>query len=225
MQKTMFVFALAMTAVVVGSNVLVNYPVSYSLGPLNLADLLTYGAFTYPVAFLITDLTNRRFGPAMARRIVFVGFSLAVVCSIIVPQVLYDLGLFPFELSASRLTRIAIASGSAFLLAQLLDVIIFSKLRHSLWWKPPLVSSVVGSVLDTALFFTLAFSSSFLFLGQGDEFASELAPFMAIFSSDVPRWLSWAIGDLLVKLLVALVLLFPYGLLVRFRSDKAIQSV
>ena len=123
-------FVAAMALVVVASNILVQFPVQGSVGGLSLADILTWGAFTYPFAFLVTDLANRRYGPAVARRIVFVGFMLAVVCSILVPPLLFRYGLIEFETAADRLVRIAIASGSAFLSAQLLDVTVFNWLRR-----------------------------------------------------------------------------------------------
>ena len=125
---------LAMAVLVTASNILVQYPVG---------DFLTWGAFTYPFAFLVTDLTNRRFGTAAARRVVYVGFALAVVLSIWLAT-----------------PRIAIASGTAFLTAQLLDVAVFDRLRSGNWWRAPLASSTLGSALDTAIFFTLAFSGS-----------------------------------------------------------------
>lgn len=191
---------LAMAAVVIASNVLVQYPVAFSLGALNLADLLTWGAFTYPAAFLVTDLTNRRFGPAAARRVVFAGFVLAVALSVLLAT-----------------PRIAVASGSAFLVAQLLDVAIFDTLRRRVWWLPPFVSSFIGSVIDTVLFFSLAFAASFAALGANDAFAIEVAPLFGIFPViEVPRWVSWALGDFSVKILVALALLAPYGVLIRF---------
>lgn len=192
-------FLLLMAAVVVASNVLVQYPVQYTLGPLILEDLLTWGAFTYPVAFLITDLCNRTFGPARARIIVIIGFILAVGISIY-----------------AATPRIAIASGSAFLVAQMLDVSVFHRLRDAHWWRAPLISSVLGSCLDTVLFFSLAFAASFAILGPNDDFAIEAAPFLGLFATEVPRWMSWAIGDLAVKLLVALVLLAPYRLIIPF---------
>lgn len=188
---------LAMAAVVVASNILVQYPVMGTLGALNLADLLTWGAFTYPVAFLVTDLTNRRFGPAAARKVVLVGFALAVVLSVWLAT-----------------PRIAIASGTAFLAAQLLDVAIFDRLRRGSWWTAPVVSSVFASLLDTTLFFSLAFAAALTpLLGFGDAFATEQAPFLGLVATDLPRWLSWAAGDLAVKLLVAAVLLLPYRLM------------
>ena len=153
----------AMAVVVTASNVLVQYPIN---------DWLTWGALSYPFAFLVTDLTNRRFGPGGARRVVLVGFACAVV------------------LSAWFATpRIAAASGSAFLIAQLADVQVFDRLRDAKWWQAPLVSSALGSILDTALFFSLAFAGSGL------------------------PWVTWALGDLAVKAGFALMLLVPFRLL------------
>ncbi|MDH3712949.1 MAG: queuosine precursor transporter [Gammaproteobacteria bacterium] len=154
----------AMTVIVTASNFLVQYPIN---------DWITWGALTYPVAFLVTDLTNRRLGAQSARRVVYVGFALAVILSIVLAT-----------------PRIAIASGSAFLIAQLLDVYVFNRLREARWWLAPLVSSALGSVVDTALFFTLAFA------GSGDP------------------WITWALGDLGVKLAVALIMLVPFRLLI-----------
>ncbi|MFK7901696.1 MAG: queuosine precursor transporter [Nitratireductor sp.] len=208
-----FIFAMAL--VVVLSNILVNFPVGYSLGSVFLGDLLTYGAFTYPFAFLVTDLTNRVFGTQKARRVVAIGFLTAVIASIVVPQILYAMGLIPVEYQASieRLTRIAISSGTAFLVAQILDIFVFDQMRDAKWWKAPLISSLVGSFFDTCLFFTLAFSTSFAFLGENDAFALESAPFLAVFAAMYPRWISWAVGDFLVKVIVGVVALAPYKLL------------
>lgn len=184
----------AMACVVVSSNYLVQFPVHGTLGAVNFADLLTWGAFTYPVAFLVTDLTNRRFGANPARLVVAVGFVLAVVLSI--------------QLATPR---IAVASGSAFLVAQLLDVTVFNRLRRASWWKAPLISSLIGSIVDTFLFFSLAFSSVVAVLfGYYDEFAVEAAPLLGAFEPEVPRWVSWALGDFTVKILVAVFLLAPY---------------
>ena len=189
------VATLAMAAVVVASNYLVQFPVNATLGALNLADLLTWGAFTYPIAFLVTDLTNRTLGTSRAQIVIAVGFIIAVVLSIWFAT-----------------PRIAIASGTAFLVAQLLDVAIFDRLRHKGWWRAPLMSSVAGSVLDTVLFFSLAFAASFVLLGPNDEFAIGLSPVLGVLPVEAPRWVSWALGDLAVKLLVALALLLPYRL-------------
>lgn len=197
LQKNSFAFIGAMCAIVALSNYLVQFPVMATIGSLNLADLLTWGAFTYPVAFLITDMTNRRFGPATARMVVLCGFVLAVVLSIWLAT-----------------PRIALASGSAFLVAQLLDVAVFDKLRRAKWWKAPLVSTLLGSIIDTVLFFSLAFSQTLAF-GQVDGFAVEAAPLLGVFAAEVPRWVSWACGDLAVKLFVGIAMLLPYGVFMR----------
>ncbi|WP_068084057.1 VUT family protein [Polycladidibacter stylochi] len=183
----------AMTAVVVASNYLVQFPVHATLGSLNLADLLTWGAFTYPLAFVVTDLTNRQYGPATARRIVYAGFAVAVVLSIYLATY-----------------RIAVASGIAFMCGQLLDVYVFNRLRTLSWWKAPVVSSVLGGVLDTILFFGIAFSASFAFMGYYDAFAVESAPMFGMLPVDVPRWVSWAVGDFSVKMCVSMCMLVPY---------------
>ncbi len=186
-------FIAAMAAVVVASNYLVQFPFRH----LGLQDILTWGAFTYPVAFLINDLTNRRFGPAAARRVVYVGFAIAVALSVWLAS-----------------PRIAIASGSAFIAAQLLDVAIFDRLRGNAWWQAPFVSTLVGSVLDTILFFSLAFASVFALLdtgfGREDGSLGFAVPFLG---GEVPLWVSLAIGDLCVKILVGLAMLVPYGAL------------
>jgi len=215
-------FVAAMALVVVASNILVQFPVNAMVGSLSLADLLTWGAFTYPFAFLVTDLANRRYGPQVARRIVFVGFMTAVVCSIVVPPLLFRAGLIEFATDAARLVRIAIASGSAFLTAQLLDVTVFNRLRQRSWWRAPIYGTLAGSVLDTALFFTIAFSSAFLFVGPDDGFALETAPLLGLLAQDAPRWISWALGDLGVKLAIAVFALIPYRLIaVRWAEPKA----
>ncbi|PCJ92260.1 MAG: hypothetical protein COA52_07895 [Hyphomicrobiales bacterium] len=195
MRTGFYVALAAMVIVVVASNYLVQHPVEIMLGSFNLANLLTWGAFTYPLAFLVTDLTNRRFGPVVARRVVLVGFAIAVILSL-----------------KFATPRIAIASGSAFLVAQLLDVSLFNRLRSGVWWKAPLVSSISASVLDTALFFTLAFAAQLAVLGANDGFAIEHAPLIAL-GVDAPRWMSWALGDLAVKVLAVILLLLPYRFL------------
>ncbi len=183
----------AMVAVVVASNVLVQYPVDGSVGPLVLADLLTWGAFTYPLAFLVTDLTNRWLGPTVARRVVYVGFAVAVALSIYLAT-----------------PRIAVASGTAFLVAQLLDISVFNTLRRATWWQAPLIASLLGSVVDTAIFFGTAFGPFGIIIGPDDPFAVEFAPLFGIFATELPRWVSWALGDLAVKLAAAVLLLAPY---------------
>lgn len=195
--KPVLIFIAAMAAVVALSNVLVQYPFKATLAGVNLADLLTWGAFTYPIAFLVTDLTNRRFGPQMARRVVFVGFALAVVLSIWLAT-----------------PRIAIASGTAFLLAQLLDVSVFNALRERRWWQAPLFSTVIGSALDTLLFFGLAFAPAFAALDFGAAEPGSLGfpvPFLGLFG-ETPLWISLAAGDFIVKMMVGLAMLVPYGL-------------
>jgi len=156
---------LSMVLVVTVSNVAVQYPIN---------DWLTYGALTYPIAFLVTDLTNRVLGVASARKVVYVGFAVAVALSIWLAT-----------------PRIALASGAAFLIAQLLDIAIFDRLRRGNWWRAPLISSTLASALDTALFFSLAFAGTGL------------------------PWITWAIGDYGVKIAVALALLIPFRLALR----------
>ncbi|MBX3578678.1 MAG: queuosine precursor transporter [Rhizobiaceae bacterium] len=211
-----------MALVVVASNVLVQFPVDATVGPLSLADVLTWGAFTYPFAFLVTDLANRRHGPAMARRIVFVGFMIAVACSIVVPPLLFALGLIDFETAAARLVRIAIASGTAFLTAQLLDVTVFNRLRRRSWWRAPIFGTLAGSVVDTAIFFTVGFSALFAFAGPDDAFALEAAPLLGLLPVEAERWMSWALGDLAVKLLIAAFALIPYRLIAAKWSEPAV---
>ncbi len=215
-------FVAAMALVVVASNVLVQFPVQGQLGGLNLADLLTWGAFTYPFAFLVTDLANRRYGPTVARRIVFVGFMVAVLCSIVVPPLLFRFGLIEFETAADRLVRIAAASGTAFLVGQLLDVAVFNRLRRQAWWRAPVLSSLSSSVIDTAIFFSIAFAAAFAFVGPDDAFALENAPLLGIFGVEAARWVSWAIGDLGVKLLMALLALIPYRIIAARWSRPAL---
>jgi uncharacterized PurR-regulated membrane protein YhhQ (DUF165 family) len=195
-QRYSLIYVLLMTMVVVASNVLVQFPVQGTLAGINLADLLTYGAFTYPVAFLITDLTNRQFGPKYARLVVIAGFVVGI----------------GFSWFAS-VPRIAIASGSAFLIGQMLDIAVFNRLRRQAWWQAPLIGSVVGSLLDTLIFFSFAFAPAFSIFGPNDDFAVGWAPLLGIMQTEAPRWVSWALGDLSCKVIVALVMLMPYGAL------------
>lgn len=204
----------AMALVVLASNVLVQFPFQVSIGSYPLSDVLTWGAFTYPVSFLVTDLANRAYGPALARRVVFSGFVIAVIAALMMPQMLSSFGLISFETEAGRLQRIAIASGIAFLIGQLLDIGVFNRLRADTWWKAPVIGSLIGSAADTAIFFTLAFSSSFLILGPSDGFALESAPFLGLYSQEFPRWLSWAAGDFGVKMLIAILALLPYRIFI-----------
>ncbi len=191
--RSILPFVAAMAFIVAASNFLVQYP----FGHFGLENVLTWGAFTYPVAFLVTDLTNRRFGPGAARRVVLAGFAIAVALSVWLAT-----------------PRIAIASGAAFLAAQMLDVTIFDWLRRQAWWRAPLISTIIGSILDTVIFFSLAFAVSFAFLdtGFGLEDGSLAFP-AAFFGTEVPLWISLALGDLAVKLLIGLAMLAPYGAL------------
>lgn len=195
-QRYTLIYVILMTLVVVASNVLVQFPVQGTLLGVNLADLLTYGAFTYPVAFLVTDLTNRQFGPKYARIVVICGFVVGIAFSWF-----------------AAVPRIAIASGSAFLFGQMLDISVFNRLRRQAWWRAPLVGSVIGSMLDTVMFFSLAFAPAFSFFGPNDDFAIGWAPLLGVFHAEAPRWVSWALGDFSVKMIVALVMLMPYGAL------------
>src|SRR5690606_32449540 len=171
-------------------------PVGVPLGGVNLGDSLTWGAFTYPVAFLVTDLSNRTFGPAKARLVVVAGFAVAVILSIWLAT-----------------PRIAIASGSAFLVAQLLDISIFHRLRDAAWWKAPMISSLFSSALDTALFFTLAMAPALAgidaFFGMEDSSLGFPAPLLGV-GPEVELWQSLALGDFLVKLALAIAMLGPY---------------
>lgn len=190
---------LAMAAIVVASNILVQHP---------LGAYLTWGALTYPFAFLVTDLTNRLQGAAAARRVVLAGFATGIVCSLIGTQIVGEFG--PLVT-----LRIAIGSGLAFLTAQLLDVSVFNRLRAGSWWKAPLVSTLVSSTLDTAIFFSVAFSASLAFIEPGNDVSWATAPGPLLgFGPDVPFWASLAVADWLVKLLLALVALLPFRLIV-----------
>lgn len=192
--RARLIAVVAMAVVVVASNILVQYPVMATLGGLDLADLLTWGAFSYPVAFLVTDLTNRRFGAREARRLVVTGFVAAVIVSAFLGA-----------------PRVAAASGGAFLVGQLLDVSVFNRLRAASWWRAPLVASILGSMADTVIFFSLAFAPAFAsVLGATDDFALGSAPFLGAASFEAARWVSWAAADFAVKMGYALVLLAPY---------------
>lgn len=194
-------FVAAMAIVVAASNFLVQYPLPW----FGLGEVLTFGAFTYPIAFLVTDLTNRRFGVGSARVVVAAGFAVAVVLSVFLAT-----------------PRIAIASGSAFLVAQLLDVSIFDTLRRQAWWRAPLVSSVLGSVIDTVIFFGLAFAAPFAVLDTGFGLPDGSLAFpVAWLGTEVPLWVSLGVGDLMVKLAMALAMLAPYGALLNVLRPMA----
>ncbi len=189
----------AMAAVVVVSNILVQFLVG---------QWLTWGAFTYPFAFLVTDLVNRLHGPQAARRVILAGFVVGLVCSFIGSQI-----EGPFGPLVSP--RVAIASATAFLVGQLLDVAVFNRLRQGSWWRAPFVSSVTGSVLDTVIFFSLAFSASFAFLAPQVDvgWANELMPLLGR-GPMAPLWQSLAVADLSVKLAIAVFALAPFRVVV-----------
>jgi uncharacterized integral membrane protein (TIGR00697 family) len=190
---------LAMAAIVVASNVLVQFL---------FGQWLTWGAFTYPLAFLVTDVMNRVYGPALARRVVFAGFAVGVACSLVGTQIAGEFGPLVTW-------RIAMGSGIAFLTAQLLDVALFDRLRGGAWWRAPLVSSLIGSSVDTALFFTIAFSGWLAFLEPGNDvgWANEALPMLGL-GPVAPLWVSLAVADWLVKLALALAALVPFRLIV-----------
>ncbi len=198
---------LAMAAIVVASNILVQFL---------FGQWLTYGAFTYPLAFLVTDLMNRVYGVTAARRVVFVGFAVGVLCSLIGTQIMGEFGPLVTW-------RIAIGSGLAFLTAQLLDVAIFDRLRDRAWWRAPLASTLIGSSIDTALFFTIAFSGALSFIEPANDvsWAGEVLPLLG-FGPAVPLWVSLAVADWSVKLGLALVALIPfYVIVLRLRQNPA----
>ena len=171
-----------MGVVIIISNYLVQFPIN----KFNLQDVLTYGAFSYPVTFLITDLANRRFGKEKARKLVYFGFIFGILLTLFVSTNFEDIISI----------RIAIGSGAAFLVAQLIDIEIFQKLRNNIWFVAPVTSSIFGSIIDTFLFFSISF------LGTG-----------------VP-WVTLAFGDLFVKILMAFLMLIPFKLLIIKMADK-----
>jgi len=175
MNKLFLFLSFLMGVVVLSSNYLVQFPIKYY----GLEDILTYGAFSYPVAFLITDLANRSYGKLVARRIVYIGFMIGISFTL----------LFSTNFADLISVRIAIGSGTAFLIAQLLDVQIFDQLRKKQWFIAPLTSSLIGSTIDTFLFFSISF-----------------------YGTGIP-WVTLSLGDLAVKILVALIMLIPFRLL------------
>ncbi len=189
----------AMAAVVVASNILVQFL---------FGQWLTWGAFTYPIAFLVTDITNRVYGTGPARKVVFAGFIVGVICSLIGTQIMGEFG--PLVT-----LRIAIGSGLAFLTAQLLDVSIFAALRNGAWWRAPLASTLIGASVDTALFFSIAFSATLTWIEPGNDvsWAGEMLPILG--SGPVaPLWVSLAVADWGVKIGLALLALVPFRLIV-----------
>ena len=177
MNKIFLMLSFFMGVVVLASNYLVQFPIKYY----GLEEILTYGAFSYPIAFLITDLANRSYGKKVARKIVYVGFAIGISFTL----------LFSTNFADLISLRIAIGSGAAFLMAQLLDVQIFDKLRNRVWFIAPLTSSLIGSTVDTFLFFSISF-----------------------YATGIP-WVTLAFGDLAVKILVALTMLIPFRFLLK----------
>ncbi|WP_075522596.1 queuosine precursor transporter [Candidatus Pelagibacter communis] len=184
MSKSFLLLSFLMGVVVLSSNYLVQFPINYY----GLNEILTYGAFSYPIAFLITDLANRSYGKRVARKIVYFGFVLGIGFTV----------LFSTDFADLISIRIAIGSGIAFLTAQLLDVQIFDRLREKEWFVAPLTSSMIGSTIDTFLFFSISF-----------------------YGTGVP-WVTLSLGDLIVKVIVALIMLIPFRLLLKtFKPIKA----
>lgn len=193
-----------MAAVVVASNILVQFLYG---------QWLTWGAFTYPIAFLVTDVMNRVYGAAAARRIVAVGFVVGVICSLIGTQIMLQGDGYTYP---AVTLRIALGSGLAFLTAQLLDVAVFSALRDGKWWRAPLASTLIGSSVDTVLFFTIAFSGALSWLEPGNDvsWAGEILPLLGS-GPMAPLWVSLALADWMVKLSLALLALVPFRIIVR----------
>ena len=193
---------LAMGLVILISNELVQHPVKAVLFGIDLSVILTWGAFTYPIAFLVTDTTNRIFGSRSARKVVAVGFALGVALTVLAALgiaigVSQESSMTTWQAlwndpDALSMLRIALASGAAFLMAQLLDIKVFDILREKVWWKAPAASSLMGSFFDTLIFFLLAFAGTGL------------------------PWMSWAIGDFCAKLMMIMLLLYPFRLMIRF---------
>ena len=177
MNKIFLILSFLMGIIVLASNYLVQFPIKYY----GLGEILTYGAFSYPIAFLITDLANRSYGKIVARKIVYIGFAIGISFTL----------LFSTNFADLISIRIAIGSGTAFLIAQLFDVHIFDRLRKKDWFIAPLTSSLIGSTVDTFLFFSISF-----------------------YATGVP-WVTLALGDLAVKILVALTMLIPFRFLLK----------
>jgi len=193
---------IAMAIVVVASNILVQF--------LIFGGMLTWGAFTYPLAFLVTDIMNRVYGATAARKVVYVGLIVGITCSLIGSQIMLEYG-------PAVALRVAIGSASAFLVAQLLDIAVFNRLRAGSWWKAPLVSTIISSIVDTVIFFSIAFSS--LFNGfsamAADQiiWAQDAVPFLNA-GPVAPLWVSLAVADWGVKMAIALIALVPFRIII-----------
>ncbi|MEY4697129.1 MAG: hypothetical protein RIT14_1557 [Pseudomonadota bacterium] len=191
---------IAMAIVVVASNILVQHPVG---------QWLTWGAFTYPLSFLVSDVVNRLEGAAVARRVVYFGFVVGLVCSAVGTQIIGEFG--PLVT-----LRVAVGSAVAFLVAQLLDIQVFDRLRRNLaWWKAPFISTFFGSSVDTALFFSIAFSATLAWTEPGNDvsWAGEQMALLGV-GPMVPFWVSLACADWLVKIAVDVLALLPFRLVV-----------
>lgn len=199
--RKLFPGILAMTLIVVASNILVQHPIGA---------YLTWGALTYPLAFLVNDITNRLQGPKAARTVVLAGFVAGLISSVVAAQ-------YP----GLTTMRIALGSLSAFLVGQLLDVTIFNRLRRAAWWRAPLVSTLVGSTIDSAIFFTIAFAGSLSFLEPSNDvsWAGEYGALLGI-GPDVPYWVSLAVADWCVKFAIAVFGLLPFRLIVARAAVK-----
>lgn len=198
---------LAMATIVVASNILVQF--------LILDGFLTWGAFTYPLAFLVTDVMNRIYGTSAARRVVFAGLVVGIICSLIGSQIMLEFG-------PAVPIRVAIASATAFTVAQLLDIAVFNRFRGGIWWKAPLVSTLICSVVDTAIFFSIAFAAFFnpfsVMAAEQIIWAQDAVPFLSV-GPLVPLWVSLAVADWGVKIAVALIALVPFRLIVGQRAQ------
>ena len=197
--KTLIAGILAMAAIVVASNILVQH---------TFGAYLTYGAFTYPLSFLVNDIINRLAGVKAARRVVLAGFVVGLACSFIGTQLHNDYG--PLVT-----LRVALGSGTAFLVGQLLDVTIFDRLRRAEWWRAPLVSTLIGSTIDSVIFFTIAFAASLTFLEPSSDvsWATVSGPLLGS-GPMVPLWVSLAVADWGVKFGIAVFGLLPFRLII-----------
>ncbi|MBI1217161.1 MAG: queuosine precursor transporter [Rhodobacteraceae bacterium] len=186
---------LAMATIVVASNILVQFL---------LGQWLTWGAFTYPFTFLITDLMNRLHGARIARKVVLAGFVVGIICSFVGSQITGAFGPLVTH-------RVALASGTAFLVGQLMDITVFNRLRRMEWWRAPLAASLVGSLMDTMIFFSIAFAAALTFLEPANDvsWANEALPLLGL-GPVVPLWVSLGAADWCVKMTLALVALVPY---------------
>ncbi|WP_068301713.1 queuosine precursor transporter [Pararhodobacter sp. CCB-MM2] len=200
---------LAMAAIVVASNILVQFL---------LGDWLTWGALTYPFAFLVTDVMNRVYGPQAARRVVWAGFAVGVACSLIGTQIMIQGDGYEFP---AVTLRVAVGSGVAFLVAQMTDIGVFAAISGRTWWKAPLVSTLIGASLDTAIFFSVAFAAAFTWLEPAADvsWAQEMVPALGV-GPMTSLWVSLAIADWIVKISLALIALVPFRIITGKMTQK-----